>query len=204
MGKGKTNYILINENGETKEICGMREVANFLKCVDSTVYKYSDVGMSYNGWYITTNGMCDCTPKRVYRKYYKSKKRFTDINNNWHYQTFYPEKKTLLAYKSFKIPANKNTNYELLDLKVKKAIKLLMKKLNNDIEDYIVYSEIPTFFNLDKSIKYNIYYLELHFKFREIDKFYDWVNYLNDYILKLNNYIENYEATPQISKRLEY
>ena len=204
MGRGKTNYLLTNESGEIKEICGMHEVANFLKVVDSTVYKYQDVDKALNGWYITTKGKCDCTPKKVYRRYYKSKKRFTDINNKWHYQTFYPEKKTILAYKSFKIPTNKNNNFELLDLKVKKALKLLMKRLNKDIEDYIVYSEIPTFFNVNDNVKYNLYYLEIHFKFREIDTFNGWLNYLNDYIVKLDKFIENYEATPQTSKRLEY
>lgn len=193
MGKGKTNYILRNENGEIKEICGMREVANFLGCVDSTVYKYTDVDKSYNGWYITTNGFCECAPRtRQVKRFYKSKNKYIDIDNNWCYQTFYPLQKTILVYKSFKIPAKKIKDFELLDLNVKKAVMLLIKRLKNDVEDYIVYSEIPTFFNINPNIKFNIYYLELHFKFKKMEEFYDWINFLNPYISNLDNYILNF------------
>lgn len=193
MGKGKTNYILRNENGEIKEICGMREVANFLGVVDSTVYKYQDVDKPYNGWYITRNGFCDCSPRtRQVKRFYKSKNKYIDIDNNWCYQTFYPPQKTILVYKSFKIPAKTISNYETLDLDVKKAVRLLVNRLKKDVEDYIVYSEIPTFFNVNDNIKYNLYYLELHFKFKEMEEFYDWVNFLNPYIKNLDNYISNF------------
>ena len=51
--------------GEEVEICGMRECAKFLGCVESTVYNYQDSEKPYNGWLITIKGMCECQEKKI-------------------------------------------------------------------------------------------------------------------------------------------
>lgn len=208
MSRGKTNYILRNEKGEEIEICGMKEVAKFLGCVDSTVYNYQDSDRYYNGWLITIKGVCECQKKKIPLQN-NTIKRIHYKEKNWKYHTFYPKKKTIALWKSFLVPSGAEFDFQKLDETVKKGVELLVKKLHKDLdEQYIVYTEMPKFFNSQKTSAKSIYYLELHFKFKELDNFKDWVRYLQPWIDRMDTYIknliENYEATPQISKRLEY
>ena len=73
---------------------------------------------------------------------------------------------------------------------VRKGVELLVKKLHKDLdEQYIVYSEMPKFFTNQKASAKSIYYLELHFKFKELDNFKDWVRFLQPYINNLDTFI---------------
>ena len=190
MSRGKTNYLLTSQNGEKIVICGMKEVAKFLGCVDSTVYNYQDSGKYYNGWLIEVDGRCECQERKVPLQY-NTVKRIHYKEKNWKYHTFYPKKKTIALWKSFLVPEGKEFDFQKLDVTVRKAIDLLVKKLHKDLdENYIVHTEMPKFFNGQKTSAKSIYYLEIHFKFKELDNFKAWVMYLQPYINNLDEYIK--------------
>lgn len=190
MSREKTNYLLTSHSGEKMVICGMKEVAKFLGCVDSTVYNYQNSGRYYNGWLIEVDGRCECQERKVPLQY-NTVKRIHYKEKNWKYHTFYPNKKTIALWKSFLVPEGKEFDFQRLDETVRKAIDLLVKKLHKDLDkNYIVHTEMPKFFNGQKASTKSIYYLELHFKFKELDNFKDWVRYLQPYINNLDEYIK--------------
>lgn len=188
MAKTKTNYLLTNENGETKELCGMRAVANFIGCVDSTIYVYQNSGKPYKGWYINVVGSCDCA-QRIIQNGYKKRIRYRE--KDWNYKTYYPAKKTIALSKTYFVPNPLDCDFNKLDINVRNAIKLLVKRLKNDLDkQYICYTKMPKYLNGKNETAKSLYYVELHFKFRELNNFKDWVNFLAPWIERLDTYIK--------------
>ncbi len=184
-------YRFVNEDNEVRIIKGIKNAAEFLGVVASTIHTYCDSGKRKNGWLIETEKV-EITDIKQVRKTIKPRKRFVD--RGWRFQKFFKEGNVCCMSKTYHLGSDSIFYISKLKNLLEGGIKMMVEE-DDEMERYSLVINIPDckYYCCNKLSKTRFFYIELHTKFKTYSDFENEVSYLKNYINKIDKLMNNYE-----------